>query len=1260
MILKKTDKITQSKINAYGKIKANKKWPEDAPHPAGQSNQSLENYTIYQLITKYKDMLIYKKNVPYLQHIRIWTRKCLSIMKYSLFFIMMGTLQAIASVSYSQTVKFTLDMQDATVAQVISRIENSSQFYFTYNTREINPNRKVSVHLEETDINAVIKQLFAGENVNYIVADKHVVLYKDSENMLKGNAQQGMTVVGVVTDDIGETMPGVNVMVKGSTTGVITDINGKYTIAVPHGNVTLVFSFMGYVTQEIEVGNRFTIDVMMPEDTKQISEVVITALGIKREKRSLGYAQESVKGEAFIQAMAPNVTNALSGKIAGVIIPQTNGFEGGSTRIIIRGNNSIDPSKNNQPLYVIDGVPTTNESGMTSSGGGRDWGSSANDINPYDIEEMSILKGPAAAALYGARGANGAVLITTKKGSKRPGLGVDFGYRVTSTSFYRYGDYQNQYGLGESSANRDWGISQLQKNSSGQLVLPSVNYYGSGASWGAEMKGQDMLWWDGQIRQFTPQPENFKEPWQTGVSQMYNLAFSGGGDKGTIRVSATYYDLKGQRPNTDGKRTTLNLGAHLDVSKKISTDVNISYFDHLYRNAPELGDGDNSQKNWIWTWDRSYKIDLEKDIWHRADGSRNTDGWPQSGGLGRPGAYYWNMYTADDNHYRKRLLGSIALNYNIVDWLTARMMLGMDNTNSENKRYTRPTDEAGFEGRYGSAMGRNLEYNHEIRLTATKENILPDINATASIGGVYYKRDYYLMDGGTDTNFSSPYIYILRNYDANNSNFRNNIPDESFFRKEIQSIHGYINLSYKNFIYLDLTGRNDWSSTLPANSNSYFYPSVSGSFVFTDAFQMDSQVLNYGKIRISRATAATDEAPFLLNPVFSSGTYSTATYNRLPGAIPSKDLKPQTTKSWEFGTNLGFFKDRILLELTYFNSNTTNQILGSPLPWSSGTTSMRINEGKVQTKGFEFMINAIPIHSRDFRWDITLTGTRSINKLISLSEGAEKVNIDGIFGQQGPSVDVKPGEKYGVIYGWDYERDANGNKIVAADGSRWKTSPTKVPVGNSFPDLTGGINNQLSYKNFSLNVFIDASIGGDMWYGSYIAMMGYGMGANTVKERNGGGLPYVIPANANATGNPNEGTTQNIGVILDGMREVQDASGNVTGYTPNDIVVHYTRYYDTFQAWGQSPTVEGVFDNTWVRMREISLTYRLDSKILGKIKFIQDASIQLTAQNLFYLYDNAPLKLNPGASNGSGNSYGIEFGGLPVSRSFGLNVRLSF
>jgi iron complex outermembrane receptor protein len=979
--------------------------------------------------------------------------------------------------------------------------------------------------------------------------------------------------------------------------------------------------------------------------------VVVTALGINREKRSIGYAAETVKGEKFIQAAAPNVVSSLSGKIAGVIIPATNTLEGGSTRIVIRGNNSIDKNKNNQPLFIIDGVPMTNESGATSNEGGTDWGSRANDINPFDIEDMSILKGPAAAALYGARGANGVILITTKKGTQKPGVGIDFNTSIMGTSFYRYGDFQNEYGQGSLGYAWDTKMPPFQKNAAGENILAPFDEWNGANSWGPKMEGQMVRWWEGQMRPYSPLPDNIKSNYKSMLSQTYNLAFSGGSEKGTIRVSATHYNNNGFIINSGEKRTTLNLGGLLKVSDKVTANVNISYIDAQQKNFVPYGhDNSNGGKIWVYLLPRSYNLELEKDIWQLPDGSRNPDGGP--GGKSMSRYYYWDLNTRNDTHNKKRLLGSIALNYDITSWLKAKVQLGMDNENIDNIKYTRPTDPTGLiDGRYGRQEGRNIEYNHEVTLTAVKENILPDINIAGGIGAVYYKRDYYLMRAGTDTNMASPYVYTLRNYDPGNSNYKNNIPEEDFFRKEIQSGFAYVNLSYKNFVFLDITGRNDWSSTLPKNSNSYFYPSVSGSFVFTDAFDISSSAFNYGKIRIARANAATDEEPFLLNPTFQSGTFGSATWNRLPETTPSVNLKPQTTKTWEFGTNLGFFKDRLTAEFTYFSTYTTNQILSAPLPWSSGASGMRINEGELSTKGFEFMVNAIAVHTRDFRWDITLTGTRAVNKLERLVEGAERLEVGGIFGGDGVTIDVVPGQTYGVLYGYDFLYDDNGNRLVAANGRDWKKTSQKVAIGNATPDLTGGIMNTFRYKNFTLSAFIDMSIGGDMWYGSYATMTGFGNGANTVKERNGGGESYTW------TDDGGQRHTENIGVILEGMRETADGSGT---YVKNDIVTHYTDFYKHYGSWGKGAASPSVFDNTWVNMREVILTYRFDQKTLNKVKFIQGASISLVGRNLFYIYDNAPLGLNPGGSAGTGNAQGVEFCANPVSRSYGFNLNLSF
>ena len=1027
-----------------------------------------------------------------------------------------------------------------------------------------------------------------------------------------------MNISGVITDvSNGETLIGVIVYSKdNSSQGVVSDLDGKYQLEVAGEGSILVFSFLGYVTKEVEVGSNVVLNVTLEGDALQLDEVVVTALGINRQKRELGYSTESFDGEDLVLSNAPNLVNALSGKSAGVQVTSSNGVDGGTTRFTIRGNNNIDA--NNQPLIVVDGVPLENEPGLTNVGRGVDWGSAINNINSNDIENINILKGPTASALYGSRGANGVVLITTKKGRKTKGIGIDYNVTTKIIQPYYYRDVQNIFGAGGPISLSE---PSLPTNAEGAFIYPVENhadngpygkpttelfgFYSTGVSWGPRMEGQQVLWWDGVMRSFDPQPDNLKQFFSNGNTTTHNLSFSGGGDFGTMRVSLTRTDHEAIIPNSNYDQTTVNLGSQLDISSKVHASISLSYINYNRLNSPTLGDNNESSfgKGILYSWPRSYK-GLEEEINILSDGTRNDYNGKYPFTFSPP-HLWWNTYNNNTQLSRNKLIGALALTYDITSWLNVTGRIGTDFTLNQFETRNKPIDNLGIlEGFYSNELRKDVSLNNDFLVTATKDNIFDSkLNTRISFGGNQWSRNVYGLQGASGR-WAIPWVYGFNNFEdpltRPTTNEANDEDATRRYEKKINSVYGFLNLNYDDFLFLELTGRNDWTSSLPVNSNSYFYPSASLSFIPTEAFDIGISWLNFWKLRGAYASTATDTDPYQVDFVYSTGNFGGSQTAALPGTIPPIALKPQQASSYEVGTTLGLFNDKINLDFTYYYIRSFNQILNSPLPSSSGANQIRINTGELENRGIEAIIEATLIENRNFYFQTTFNISRNRNFVASLGDGAKLLELANIWGLNGPAIAVREGEEYGTIVGYDYVyHEESGEPVLNEDGTIYKISESRVPIGNASPDFTGGWTMRLGWKGLTLSTLVDTKWGGDIYAGSYVIGLQTGQSPETLDERLGNGLPYTDP----------DGNVRNIGVVLPGVYE--------DGTVNNEVVHYYFKYVGNTGGWGRFNSKPGIKENTWVKLREVALSYKLSERLARKTHVFQDLTISLTGRDLF-------------------------------------------
>ena len=1067
---------------------------------------------------------------------------------------------------------------------------------------------------------------------------------------------QEIQVSGFVTSkEDGYGLPGVTIQVKGTTQGTVTDIDGDYSINAK-SNDTLIFSYVGYQTQNIAVQGRNKIDVVMSTDAMMLDNVVITALGIKRQKRELGYATEDISGEDLTRSGSDNVINSLSGRAAGVQIITSDGVAGGSSRIVIRGNNSI--FGDNQPLIVVDGVPMTNEGGVTGWGGGQDWGTALNNINQEDIEDLNILKGPTAAALYGSRGGNGVVLITTKKGKKQQGLGINFSSTYKITSPYGYRDVQNKYGAGgpvslmtptltqDADGNYVYNGNYNSENGpEGVNTNTTFGYYGGAVSWGPVMDGTMMTWWDSSYRAYSPQPDNLSMLYKNAHSFTNNISFQNAGDFGSIRVSVTDDRSDAIIDNCNLSQTTFNVGSLLNISEKIKADISFTYFDYHRLNSPILGESySNFNKGLLYSWPRSWQ-GIEASEYEQADGSMTE--WGNYPFMYINSNTFWSFYNNNTTLDRDKAYGSLRLTYDI----------SLDQYETKNKATAVDGMTGGY---YKQNMTRDYTLDADFLFTAHKDYIFGSMfNARLSFGGERYYRNTYGMWAGTGQ-WAFADLYTFYNFLSGGANpiTTDMLPGESRYEKQVNSLYGFLNLSYKNYLFLDLTGRNDWSSTLPMSNNSYFYPSATLSFIATEAFKINWGAISFLKVRGSAAMTASDDNPYQLDFTYNTGTFGGQLISTLPSQVPPIQLKPQRQRSFEVGLDIGFY-DKINMDLTYYDIYSWDQILASPMAVSSGSSSARINTGVVTNKGIEAIINYNVFQKPNSYLQVGLNLARNTNRIVDLG-GADMYILSEVWGSNGPAIAVQEGEEYGTIYGWDYVYttevngevvgpfyDDNGNPLplINAAGTEYLKTNQRVPVGNCAPLVTGGINLKYNYKNLSIYALIDAKLGGEIYCGSYVIAMQTGQSNETLYEREGNGLP-LYDAEGNFMGN--------YGVVLPGVY-VNPETGEAT---QNEEVVHYYyNYMPNFGGWGNYLTTPGIVNNTWIKMREITLSYNFPSRIIEKLKVFQNASISVTGRDLFYFYKSLPDNINPEGTLGTGNAQGLEYGSFPMTRSFIFSLR---
>jgi TonB-linked SusC/RagA family outer membrane protein len=1016
-------------------------------------------------------------------------------------------------------------------------------------------------------------------------------------------AQDHKVTGTVISADDNSPLPGVYVLIKGKTAGTSTDADGNFTITVPSKETVLVFSSIGYTSQEVVVGENPVLNITMASSATQLSEIVVTALGIAKEKKALTYSAQNVEVGGIVESRELNAINALGGKVAGLDLVRSNAGVGSASRVVLRGNRSI--SGNNQPLYVVDGVPIQNSTFQDTygEGGGMTTGDGISNINPDDIETVTVLKGPSATALYGTRAANGAILITTKKGAVKKGIGVEYSLNYSLEAPVILTKFQNTYGQGSAGV--------YAKNSE--------------FDWGPKMDGRMVDHWTPDVNSplygtqypYVAHPNNFKDFFRTGSNLSNSIALTSGNDKISTYFSYTNTVAKGIVEGNALKRNNLNLRITSKLSDKLSLDTKVTYFHQDVKNRPHTGDDFSNPMRAILRQPSNISQEQAKNFEYFDNaGFRLQNYWnPHSNGGENP---WWIVNRIPYEETRDRVMGMASLKYEILTGLSVQVRSAIDYTNDANdSKWYNDTYTIADRGKYYTNNATNYELNNDLLVNYSKA-IGSSFNLSVSAGGNMLVQKVYRM--GTDNGtLLKPNLFTLTNASALSAS-------ESGYTKKLNSVYGFATLSFKNYLFLDLTARNDWSSTLPKDSWSYFYPSAGLTWVVTDMLQSKPAFLTFAKVRASLAQVGNDTDPYQLNPIFDFSTGGVNGYARRGSVKPATDLKPEITTSKELGADLRFFQNRFGIDFTWYKSNSKNQLLDVSIPIASGYSSKFINAGNIQNKGIELTVNVTPIKG-ELNWDLSFNYAMNHSLVVKITDEMSRYPLTGR--QWMSTTVIQEGHEYGEILTKKFLRNDAGKILVTSAGMPLVSDGQTEYGGTYNPDWMGGMTNTFTYKGFDFNFAIDIRQGGVIYSFTEANLASDGFSDYTLKGREG--------------------------FIVDGVVQTKDADGNVISEAPNTTSITSEAYWQSLGG-RNTPTGEPFkYDASNSRLRAVVLGYTLQLKNSP----IRSFRLSLEGRNLFFLYNKAKI-LDPNLSSGNTNVQGVEGFGLPSTRSFGMNLRLTF
>ncbi len=1176
------------------------------------------------------------------------------VMIQAFFLSMVCAYDINAQYSSAQETTISMNVENSSILETFEQIEEKTNFKFYYKkgvldknvrmTLAKGENRKVSDVLLEISKRARLKF----RQINNVIAVSKMEDTEDTDDTQRLSivVEADVDISGTVTDAAnGEGLPGATVQVKGTQAGTVSDVFGKFTLSVPSNATTLVISYIGYDAVEVDItGNTGQpVNVQLAESAEALDEVVVTALGIEREKQSLGYAVQELEGEGLNEARETNFTNALAGKVAGLNV-QSNAGVGSSTRLILRGESSLGIN-GNQPLFVVDGIPISNQINNFTA---ADYGNAASEINPADIESVNVLKGPGAAALYGSRAANGVIVITTKSGKKNKGLGVSFNTSYTSEEVLRLPRFQNEFGGGSS------GLFEGSNFGYGAGLYPNGIQDGYDESWGPRLnhgpnraqfdspttngyRGGDVHLSDrGHVipTPWVSQPNNVRDFFETGHTVFTNVAIAGGNEDGAVRVSYTRTDQKGIIPNNDLERNTVALNSSYNFTDKFSAAVKMSYIKTQSTNRPDQGYGRNTPMYFMLWMTRQVNMNSLRDYWQ--PGLEGVQQFQYNYGENHNNPFFY-QYENTSGQDKDRLIGNVSLTYDFTDKLSLVLRTGTDYY-SDNRPIRRAVSSVGAE------KGSYREVNVTFEERNTDMLLSYDLKGEGDFG-VKVSAGANRMEQRTNSVSSYapelliPGIYNLGNTAANLQIY------QARTKRRINSVYGLAQLDYKNILFMDITARNDWSSTLPASNNSYFYPSVSTSALINEIVELPSFV-DMLKVRAGWAEVGKDTGPYQLYNAYGyrqpwGGTLSLAE----TADLKNPNLKPESINTYEFGLEFSLFDDRLGMDITYYDIRSRDQILNIPLSQTSGYNSRVINAGEIKNTGIEVMLRGTPIRlDNGFTWNTRVNFARNRSEVVELTAGVDAV-VQSAPGEEA-TLEARVGERMGAIYGPGFERvqsgPMKGDIIIGANGDPVKTT-SPIYLGNFNSDWTAGILNDFAYKGFYARALFDVRQGGIFISRFYNKAMGAGQLEETAIERGArepgteyDGLYYHAGAadNGDGTYSPNRTST-------DGT-----ASEGIYGTTARN---YYKRYHD-------HNSESQVFDASYIKLREVAIGYNLPNSLMGSLPF-RDVRISVSGRNLKLWTDNPHFDPEGAvATTGGGLIPGFENMSLPSTKSWGVNI----
>lgn len=1054
-------------------------------------------------------------------------------------------------------------------------------------------------------------------------------------------AQNTFVVQGTVVDASDQSpLPGVNVFVKNSSQAVLTNNNGRFTIRITRKERTiLAFSMLGYETKNVEVTTDAVLNISLAASSEMINEVVVTALGINRDSKSLGYARQNVAVESMTQVRSSNLTNMLAGKVAGV-----NVFAGStataSTRIEIRGSKSL--TGNNQPLFVIDGVIIQNDMGQQ---GDLDYGNMAANINPDDIESMEVLKGANAAALYGADAANGVILITTKKASKAKGFGVNYGLNMMWNTIIQYPEFQNIYGGGQS-------FRLGENNTYRDLTQPNVSQMlpYRGKSWGIPMLGTfQVKGRNGVMKWYETNPTNVIDFYKTALQTTNNVSISKSNDVAGLIFTYTNTTSSDVLEGANLRnRHNFSLRTNYTINPFIQMDAAVRYTLDNLENRPYGGWSDRNPMKAYLFFPRDMGL---SELMPWKDTKGNAFRYTLSdAGFVNP---YWSLNECWNADQKDWLLANMNIVFNLHQDLKFLVRGSIDSQNGNGFDFTNMGSLWAPDGKYSTFRRSITSYQYEGIFTY-KKTILKDFSINANIGGSWRDNSMYSIQSNVEK-------LIVHDMASLSNAAESPTTKESLERIRRESLYGAISLGYKSWAYLDITGRNDWNSTLPIEHCSFFYPSVSGSFVFSDAFNLPKEVFTFGKLRASWAKVGNGTG---FNQLINN-FYQDVIFNGIPlfsvgSKLKNPGLRPETTYSTEIGTDLRFFDKRLSLDVSYYFTKSIDQIVSAKVSTSTGFTDRMYNTGEIQNQGVEIALNARPIQSSSgLIWDMNVNWALNKNRVVSIMDGVSSLQLGG-WGSV--TINAEEGEPYGVIRGTDYRYDDEGYAMIGLDGKPISTS--NQYLGNVQPLFNGSLTNSLAFKNFDLNIMMDFKSGGRVFSASDYTGVDQGNSLRSLQYRDAYSFSYLV---LKEDGNELNGKNTITGLPYSDAERVKGGifPGRLYGLNVETGQYEYkgvnTQYLSAQTYWEQASKMTSAFlyDASYIKLREVSIGYTMPSKFLKKTG-INTLHVAIVGRNLWTIYHNTPFGIDPQATASSGNDQGIESAYALPAAYYGFDFKISF